>query len=523
MTKKTAPPPGQQKTSLYIKKGLRKVRSKQPDYKDATLSGRMAAYVIGQLPKDYDPWEDNDLSEDDVADDIVLHCGRYIKYTGKSWTGWSAEDGCWKGEEYAESMVQWIVRHFGRLLAENATEDRTDELRFARGIRNSRGINAVMSIMKCDKRIAITREQFNTDKTVINCKGTLYNLRTGETRPVEPEDYITMSSTIEPAAADKKDEGRQPQLPPMFTDFIRRVTSKDGTERMDLARWIMFYFGYCLTGETGASFFVNFHGGGQNGKSVLLKLMMAIFGDYALPIHQDIVIENRFASQFNLAKLSGIRLGVLADAGEGQLNMKLLKELTTGEPVTAPVKFKDDITLRSVCKLAVGSNHRLTLKNTGMDAKRRVRMVPFDYTVPDEEIVPDLEIKLMEEAPEILRLLIYFAGQYYKKGTGPRAFPACEVIDEASKEYLESQDLVGRWVKDNTEPYPGNEENVTDMYKNFQAWCAGEGIKKVMGKNKFGEHLLSHVREKKHTNKGTVYLHIKLTSSSPPLPDAGSG
>jgi len=158
-----------------------------------------------------------------------------------------------------------------------------------------------------------------------------------------------------------------------------------------------------------------------------------------------------------------------------------------------------------------------------MDAKRRVRMIPFDYIVPDDEIVPDLEKKLLEEAPEILRCLIFCANKYYEMGGGAKAFPKCEVIDQASKEYLESQDLVGRWVKDNTEASFGYDVSLDDMYKNFQAWCAGEGIKKVMGKNKFGEHLSVHLKEKKHTNKGTVYQNIKLTGASPPIPGSGSG
>jgi len=111
---------------------------------------------------------------------------------------------------------------------------------------------------------------------VLNCKGALYNLRTGEVRPAEPEDYITKSVSCKPAEAKGKE---QPQMPPQLLDFMRKITSKDGEERQDLARWILFYFGYSLTGETGVSFFVNFHGGGQNGKSVLLKTMMSIFGD----------------------------------------------------------------------------------------------------------------------------------------------------------------------------------------------------------------------------------------------------
>jgi putative DNA primase/helicase len=515
MAKTTAAPEQQ-----YIHKGLRKKLSEQK-YQDSNLAGRMAAYAIAQLPKDYNPWADNDLSEDDVAEDIVAYCGKYLRYCAEiGWMGWNAEDGCWKGEEHSESMAQWIVRHFGRLLADNASEARPEELRFARHIRSSSGINALMSILRRDKRIAITREQFDADPAVLNCKGDLYNLRSGEVRPVEPEDYITKSMHCKPAKILDKE---MPDLPKMFEDFMVKITSKEGKPRSDLALWILFYFGYSLTGDTGASFFVNFHGTGQNGKSVLLKLMMKIFGDYAMPIAQDIVIENRFASQFDLANLSGIRLGVLADAAEGQLNMKVMKEITTSEPISAKVKFKKDFTLRSVCKLAVGTNYSLTLKNTGMDIKRRVRKVPFDYTVPNNEIVPDLENLLLEEAPEILRLLIYFAGQYYSKGCGARAFPPCDVVDEASREYLESQDLVGRWMKSNTEEAPGEETHVDDLFINFHNWCERERIHKKMGKNKFGEHLYVHVKNKRHANNGTIYMNIKLKSTSPPLPDSGSG
>jgi len=517
MAAKSAATPEQQ----YVRKGLKDKRSKQPESQDSALAGRMAAAAIKQIPKDYDPWRDNDINEDDLAEDIVQHCGRYFRYCAEvGWMGWSAEDGCWKGEEHAESMVQWIVRHFGRLMSESADDSFPEGLRFARHVRSSGGINALMSILKRDKRVCFTFEQFDKDPAVLNCKGDLYNLRTGEVRPVEPEDYITKSVSCKPAEAKDK---KKLDMPKRFADFMEKITSKDGEKRADLAMWIMHYFGYALTGETGASFFINMHGSGQNGKSVLLKTMMAIFGDYAMPISHDIVIENRFASQFDLANLSGIRLGVLADAAEGQLNMKILKQLTTGEPTSAKRKFKNDFTLYPVCKLAVGTNHRLTLKNTGMDAKRRIRMIPFDWTVPEEEMIPDIEKLLLEEAPQILTLLIFLAGEYYRRGGGAKAFPACEVVDEASKEYLESQDLVGRWVENNTEALPGNEETVDDLYKNFTAWCAGENIRKVMGKNKFGDHLSVHIKDKKRTNKQVIYLNIKLTGSSPPLPDKGGG
>ena len=235
MKKRPAEKPNKEYTpeEQYARTGQREKRSKVPDsYKEATLSGRMAAYAIQQIPKEYklNPWDGNDLSEDNLAEDIVKHCGRYIRYTENGWMGWSSEDGCWKGEEYAESMVQWIVRHYGRLLAEHATEEYHEGVRYARHILSSAGINAMMAILKRDKRIAMPFDKFDTALELLNCQGDLYNLKTGEVRPVEPEDYITKTMLCKPADVDKRNEGKPSALPPQFADFMRKITSKYNEE-----------------------------------------------------------------------------------------------------------------------------------------------------------------------------------------------------------------------------------------------------------------------------------------------------
>jgi putative DNA primase/helicase len=340
--------------------------------------------------------------------------------------------------------------------------------------------------------------------------GDLYDLREGTMRPAAPEDLLSKTVFCKAAAREQDKQTGMPAIPKKFDEFMKKITSKDGVERLDLALFILYFFGYSLTGDTGAGFFVNFHGAGQNGKSVLLKLMLALFGDYAAPVPKDVIIENRFASQFDLVNLAGVRLGMLSDAPEGRLNMDELKPLITGDTVSAKRKFLKDFRFRPLCKLAVGSNPRLTLKDTGLAIKRRIRMVPFDYTVSDGEEIVNLELDLLKEAPEILALLIHFARQYYKDGGGPRAFPACAVVDEMSREYIESEDLVGRYLKDCTETVPGNDERAVDLYKDFQKWEEAEGIRKKMSQNKFGDRLvgLGHQKDRKKT--GYVYHNIKI-------------
>jgi putative DNA primase/helicase len=504
--------------SYYIQTGLKGRKSEQ---REDTAAGRLAAYILGQIPAGFDVYADYALAEEHQAQAVADACGRYIRYCPEiGWLAYHEEDGCWR-EPYAESAVQRLITHFGELRLENAEPSRPEEERFAKSCLSGAGISAVKKILKHHTKIIIRQDELDSNPDLLNCKGDLYDLRKGAMRKAEPEDLITKTTfcKAEAAKGGKKKEAVLPEglsLPPLpenFEAFMRKITGKGGVERLDLVYFILFFFGYSLTGDTGASFFVNFHGQGKNGKSVLLKLMLALFGDYAAPVPRDVVIENRFGSQFDLAGLPGIRLGILADAPEGRLNMELLKPLVSGDTLSAKRKFLKDFAFKPELKIAVGSNPRLTLKDTGMAVKRRIRMVPFDYTVTDEEEVINLDKVLLEEAPGILAALIRLANWYYRLGGGPRAFPPCPTVDEASREYMESEDLVGRYVKERIEAAPGAAVKSTELYKDFQKWEEGQGIRKKMSQTKFGDRLLLFAPRKERKASGVFYFDIAIKSA----------
>jgi putative DNA primase/helicase len=499
------------KGDYYTQKGLRTRRSGK---REDTEAGRLAAYIIDRIPEGFDVYEDCDISEGHLADEIVATCGRYIRHCPQiGWMVWHAAEGRWT-DRYAEAVVQRVITHFGHLLWEGALETHAGETAFSRYVLSSGGISAMKRILKHHTVIAVEQDRFDADGYLLNCMGDLYDLRTGESRPAEPEDLLTKTALCKAGKLRLPDGFRMPEWPKELAKFMGKVTSKDGQMRPDLAVYILSYFGYCLTGDNGASFFVNFHGEGRNGKSQLLMLMMELFGDYAAPIPKDIVIENRFGSQFDLAGLPGVRLGVLIDAPDGRLNMDLLKPIISGDTINAKRKYLEDFKFKPMCKIAVGSNPKLDLKDTGLAVRRRVRMVSFDYRVPPEEDVANFHKRLLEEGPEILALLIWFAGEYYRWGEGPKAFPPCAVVDEASREYMDSQDLVLRWKKERTEAAPGNRESSADLYNDFKKWATDEGVRKVMQRNTFGEHLAAHV-ERKRIGDPYFYLGIKLKARPP--------
>jgi len=378
--------------NYYIKKGQKVKRS---ELRVDTEAGRLAGFIIDQIPKTFDIYDGYDLAEVHQAQAIVDTCGRYFRYCPEiGWMVYHSEDGCWK-EPYAESALQAVITHFGELRYEKAMNNQNEELRFAFRCLSSYGVNAVKNILKLHESIIISQKMFDSDPYLLNCKGDVYDLRKGTCRPAVPEDYLSKSMYCKAKAEKIDKESGMPATPKNFRSFLDKVTSKDGVERGDLAFYILFWFGYCLSGDSGASFFLNFHGQGKNGKSVLLKLMLSLFGDYGAPIPEDVIIENRFGSQFDLAELPGIRLGILSDAPEGRLNMKLLKPITSGDTISAKRKFQKGFAFKSMVKVNIGSNPRLTLKETGMAIQRRLRMVPFDYIIKEHEEIPNFEKTLL--------------------------------------------------------------------------------------------------------------------------------
>jgi putative DNA primase/helicase len=487
----------------YIKSGLKR---KFSELRSESEAGKRAAFIISRIPEDFDIYRDYDINETHQAQAIIDCCGRWMCYCPEiGWLVYHEEDGCWK-EQYAEAAVFAVVEHFAHLRFENA-EDDAKEQRFCTSMLSASGLMAVMRIIKNDQRIIQHQERFDRRPELLNCKGEVYDLKAQTSRPAEPEDYLTKSTRTR---VWKSEGGGEAPLPRKFLDFIGQITSKDGEARMDLAHYLLFYFGYALSGDMGAGFFVNFHGQGRNGKSALLSLMLDLFGDYGAVIPEDLVLENPRASGFDLSEIPGIRLGVVADATDGHLNMKDMKPIITGDPMSAKRKYRDNLQFRPVCKIAVGTNNRLKLRETGLGVQRRIRMVPFDYTIPEEKVDVFLKDKLLEEAPLILALLLKGAYEYYQKGGGPRAFPACAVVDAASREYMASEDQVAQFLEEKTEAAEGAQVAAADLYKNYLSWCDEQGIRKKLGKNSFGDRLTARKIERKSTGTVRLYLGIRL-------------
>ena len=134
-----------------------------------------------------------------------------------------------------------------------------------RQLLSAKTIAAVERLARSDPRLAATVDQWDRDPWLLNTPAGTIELQTGRMREHRREDYITKIAAVGPGGDCTR-----------WRAFLSRVTAGNG----ELAAFIQRMLGYSLTGLTQdhAVFFC--HGGGANGKTVLLSTVAGILGDY---------------------------------------------------------------------------------------------------------------------------------------------------------------------------------------------------------------------------------------------------
>jgi putative DNA primase/helicase len=236
---------------------------------------------------------------------------------------------------------------------------------------------------------------------------------------------------------------------------------EEATGRNDaLIRFLGQWAGYCLTGSTREHALLFLHGGGGNGKSVFLNTIAAIMGDYAAQAPLDAFHAAQGDKHpADIAMMRGARMVVASETEEGrQWAEAKIKALTGGDKITARFMRQDFFTFTPAFKLTVAGNHKPGLRNVDEAMRRRFLMVPFNHRPAHPD--PDLARKLRAEWPGILAWMIEGCRDWQRHG-----LVRPDAVTEATRDYFEAQDVMGRWLKERCIIAPHLERNADEHGK----------------------------------------------------------
>lgn len=161
-----------------------------------------------------------------------------------------------------------------------------------------------------------------------------------------------------------------------------------------------------------------------------------------------------------------------------------------------------------VCKLLFVGNHRPRLQQVDEAERRRFRLIPFLYRVPEAARDPQLEAKLRTEYPAILAWMIEGAKRLYAEGFGDMP-PA---VARASADYFEESDTLAEWISERLVLDRALSAPSHSLYDDYRHWFEENGYEgRPMSQPELKQRLLNNYGARyERTNTRRLYRGVAL-------------
>jgi putative DNA primase/helicase len=275
-----------------------------------------------------------------------------------------------------------------------------------------------------------------------------------------------------------------------------------------LISFIQRAIGYSLTGSTSEQVLFIPYGVGANGKSTLIETVNAMLGDYAQTASSSLLLTKRNDGVPNdVARLAGSRFVASAENDAGRhVAEALVKRLTGGDKVSARFLFNEFFDFYPQCKFFLSTNHRPRIRGTDKGIWRRIRLIPFNVVIPDEQQDKQLKEKLLAELPGILAWAVRGCLAWQREGLG---MPP--EVSDATESYRQESDVLGQFIAERCIQKAGITTSAGALYKEYLCWCNESG-EEPLPQRDFGMQLTERGFPRDRTGKTRLRVGIGLVT-----------
>ncbi len=425
--------------------------------------------------------------------DKVRYCyswDRWLVWNGLLW----ARDENGEAHRLAKETINAIIQE--AVLASDF-KLREELIRHALKSEAAGRITSMLKLAESELPIPVLESTLDTRRWLMGVKNGTLDLQTGKLVPPRREDFITRCAGV-PYDPDAKC--------PTWDAFLARILG--GNEH--LLTFLHRAIGYSLTAETREQCLFFLHGSGANGKSTFLETVRHVMGDYATQMSMDsLAIKKNRDGSANTPDIARLHRARFVAAVESDENMRfsegLVKQLTGDDKITACRKYEEPFEFHPSHKLFIGTNHKPVIRGTDYAIWRRIRLIPFEVTIPPEERDRSLPEKLQAEAPGILAWAVRGCLDWQKHGLGlPKE------VSDATEEYRNEMDALAGFLAEKCTLLPGDAGRVRahDLYEAYKEWCKDTGEFQLT-QTRFGRKLVEKGFKREQSN-GMWYRGIVL-------------
>lgn len=382
-----------------------------------------------------------------------------------AWEKWLSWDGRrWMIDDKAE--VYRLAHETIRSIYIEASNEKDNEKRraIAKHAFNSEARSRIVNMLDCAKYYLPVRvDELDVDPMLFNVSNGTIDLRTGNLLPHDPLNMITKISKI-----NYLPEATCPEWESSL-EFIN-------AGNMENIYFLQKAIGYTLTGNIDEHSLFFLYGGGVNGKSTFVETIRRLLGEYAQKINVEALMTSwnmgTTASPF-VAAMAGARFVLASEIEERRkINDAVIKDLTGGDVITARFLFSNPFTFKPTHKIWLYGNHKPVVSDSSLGFWRRIRLVPFLVSIPDDVKKPmgEMLTTFDREMSGILTWAVTGCLMWQSAG-----LKMPEVISKATLEYRDEEDLVQQFLDDKCELHPDFTVEKDKLFTAWRDWCKDQG------------------------------------------------
>jgi P4 family phage/plasmid primase-like protien len=332
-----------------------------------------------------------------------------------------------------------------------------------------------------------------------------------------PDDYLTKCTNIDYVPINETVHG---PIIREIHDFMHKLFPDPNGE---LCEYMWNHLAATMTGLIAELQTFNIYiGGGQNGKSVLVKLMDLVLGEYKGTVPVNMLTDRRGkvgSATPEIMELKGARMAVAQEPQKGEkINEGVIKEFSSGEDELQGRHLYSNKMIKFMPQfnLVICTNYLPEIEGNDHGIWRRVRVVNFKSRFTDNPVDNDPEApyqflidrsisKRMETWKEVFASML--ADRAFKnKGR----VPDCAEVISARDAYRKSQDCIAEFMSDRIIVDATSSISKTELNAEFKNWYENAYGRKG-GPNAKDVHA---EMDKKFKKNGKVWVGVRISYES---------
>jgi P4 family phage/plasmid primase-like protien len=368
---------------------------------------------------------------------FMVDQGLWLKFNGKFW-------------ERHYKPTQEAMQLLKEMESEAKTNQDDNLLKWQHKSQNSHHINSVINL--ASSKMAVKSSIFDQNGMIINLQNGIYDLNTFELRPHNPSQYLSKIANV----------NYEDSKCPRWLKFINEFTCGDQT----LSIYLQKLCGLCLTDDVSIQALHVLYGSGANGKSLFLKIISKILGDYVTLMSSDFLLAKAKDSKLETTNLQGIRLAIINELPEnGVLSDNRVKELIGNGQIKARGHYENFSIIRETYKILIASNYRPIIKGQDDGIWRRLRIIECSLSLTDNQKDHYLEKSLKKEIDGIFMWMLDGLTLFKTDGLDMTS----RMLEDV-QQFKKSEDVIGRFIDECLYRSIDNRVSSKKIYEIYGEW-----------------------------------------------------